>query len=193
MTSYGKALGLSWSMECLGRSHGLGTSLGTPFTMIPSTLFQIMYHCLGLLKRFFLESQCLCMCMCAPQLPALHCIALHCIAFHCISFHCISLHFIAFHCIALHCIALKFSAVRGSAVQCSEVNVQYTLVQCSAVWWRSHFGMDLSPPGWIPLPLNTFHIWCSIWGGQPRDDVAVNIGLLKLKGLGPIDNRPSTD
>ena len=38
MTSYGKALGLSWWLDSLGRSRGIGTSLGTPFTMIPAQL-----------------------------------------------------------------------------------------------------------------------------------------------------------
>ena len=46
MTLCGKAMGLSWWMVSLGRSRGLGTSLGTPFTMLPPQLFQIMSHCL---------------------------------------------------------------------------------------------------------------------------------------------------
>ena len=49
MTLYGKALGVSWLMECLG------TSLGTPYTMIPPQLFQIMCYYTGLGQGILLE------------------------------------------------------------------------------------------------------------------------------------------
>ena len=50
-TLFGNAEGVSWWMECLGRSQG------TPFTMIPPRLFHIMsfFRHPGLVKRDFFQ------------------------------------------------------------------------------------------------------------------------------------------
>ena len=40
---------------CGPSGFGLGTSLGTPFTMIPPRLFQIMSHYTGLGQRILVE------------------------------------------------------------------------------------------------------------------------------------------
>ena len=80
---------------CGPSSFGLGTSLGTTFTMIPPRLFQIMSNCFKNPGGYFTE---------------LHCTSPHCTSLHFTALLCTALHWCAPHCCALHCCALHCSS-----------------------------------------------------------------------------------